>query len=825
MRAARHRLSIITALLLAGSAAIAPTAHAGPPNYAPPPCPSTAGVHRIAVQPTNNGTLQVARIAAAQSGASEKWDLKADLWFCNNSATSYNYVTTKIEFLDANSAVTKTLNTRPFYYEDSSGRTFYTLPANSGARESFVRPGEPAVGSSVPTVFSYPLPAMIRFRTTLKTSSSATSGIVTNTVAVPVANQVSPGPLHGFFFPERQASLPSGAYYFQTYHDDFNLQNRYAVDIGAQRFDSTTHAWTQYRAPDVANPSDPANDHHNAESWLMWGNAVRAMSDGEIVSCVRGSVDNKPYLVDGQVDDTVKATQVVDHAGGNYVWVRTGTETQVYAHLQQDSIPFALCPFTDNLEHKLADPYSDAPGDAPYQIKAGQFLGVVGNSGNTSNPHTHVETIMGTSSIYGGNNSEFGYGSDSRPMNFINVRVQPIDWGTAASSSAWDGLSSSRVIPANSLISPSNCGYLPSSYAGKQEVVQVATKGSCWAQMYNAMIQAGFRPVHYDSHPTGTTRTITTVWRPNDGTSWVLFHGLTGPQLQDEHNTYTAAGWRYLNLQSYTVNGAVRYAVIFVKQPGATQFARAAMSLTTFTSVFNTETTAGYRMVDYSVAVVNGVREYTGLWVSAPSINSYIVKDVAVADYQAEFDAETRAGRMPVSLDGFELNAIPYLSTVWYGSQNSWTAAHGQTAAQISSGETTNLAAGRYARAVTEYGSASFAAVWRAAPATSIRSGPATGTTSTSASFGFGAPNDRLATFECRLDRGSWVACSSPKSYTGAEPNYPHVRGTGAGLPGRARRLARHLDLEHRRLTLAPGSARRQILLVRRRDGWDGVHR
>jgi hypothetical protein len=50
------------------------------------------------------------------------------------------------------------------------------------------------------------------------------------------------------------------------------------------------------------------------------------------------------------------------------------------------------------------------------------------------------------------------------------------------------------------------------------------------------------------------------------------------------------------------------------------------------------------------------------------------------------------------------------------------------------------------------------------APETTIDSGPADPTRSTSASFAFSAEDG--ATFECKLDAGDWAACTSPKTYT-----------------------------------------------------------
>jgi hypothetical protein len=51
------------------------------------------------------------------------------------------------------------------------------------------------------------------------------------------------------------------------------------------------------------------------------------------------------------------------------------------------------------------------------------------------------------------------------------------------------------------------------------------------------------------------------------------------------------------------------------------------------------------------------------------------------------------------------------------------------------------------------------------APDTTIDSGPSATTTSTSASFGFSS-TEGGSSFQCRLDSGSWGACTSPKAYS-----------------------------------------------------------
>ena len=69
----------------------------------------------------------------------------------------------------------------------------------------------------------------------------------------------------------------------------------------------------------------------------------------------------------------------------------------------------------------------------------------------------------------------------------------------------------------------------------------------------------------------------------------------------------------------------------------------------------------------------------------------------------------------------------------------------------------------------------------RVVPATSIDSAPADPSADASASFEFSA-DEGAASFECRLDAGSWDSCSSPQGYSSlADGNHAfRVRATDA---------------------------------------------
>ena len=97
----------------------------------------------------------------------------------------------------------------------------------------------------------------------------------------------------------------------------------------------------------------------NADYWA-WGQRIVAPAGGEVVAAVDGLPDNQPLT--GAVNATDPA--------GNHVLIDVGHgEYVLLAHFQQDSVGVEV-------------------GD---RVEAGQLLGFCGNSGNSSEPHLHVQ--------------------------------------------------------------------------------------------------------------------------------------------------------------------------------------------------------------------------------------------------------------------------------------------------------------------------------------------------------------------------------------------------------------------------------------------------
>jgi hypothetical protein len=97
------------------------------------------------------------------------------------------------------------------------------------------------------------------------------------------------------------------------------------------------------------------------EGYAVWGAQVLAPCSGEVLSASDGLLDLPP----GEKD--------VSNIAGNHVVLDCGEVTVLLAHLQQGTVM----------------------AEAGSHVQAGDRIGRVGNTGNTSEPHLHIHAVRG----------------------------------------------------------------------------------------------------------------------------------------------------------------------------------------------------------------------------------------------------------------------------------------------------------------------------------------------------------------------------------------------------------------------------------------------
>lgn len=186
------------------------------------------------------------------------------------------------------------------------------------------------------------------------------------TETLALAAHKSPTPQEAYRFPYAAGELRADEYYSTSAVHWANGGAKgpqiFAHDIGVVGWDAKAKKWSSL----LPGGSDKKN-----EDYRIYNKPLRAVADGVVESWSDGMDDN---TVLGEFPDPTPSP-----GSGNHLWIKHGTEFVKYAHLRKGTIPAELM--------KKGAPVSE-----------GQMVGRVGNSGNSTNPHTHIECVKSSTS-------------------------------------------------------------------------------------------------------------------------------------------------------------------------------------------------------------------------------------------------------------------------------------------------------------------------------------------------------------------------------------------------------------------------------------------
>ncbi len=229
-------------------------------------------------------------------------------------------------------------------------------------------------------------------------------------------------------------------------------RQRNALDMVGARFDQNKGRWTKLR------PGVPSKDDHPNEDFIIWGKPVFAAASGKVMRCWRNLPDDPTAKI-----DLVFPPGKGRLGGGNQLFIDIGDgRVMLYAHLKAGSIPEGICPHSkqfldcphctsqgipskdqeDNHSHKAQ---ADIPPAERPRVEAGQFLGLVGNSGKSGGPHLHFDLReIKDDSFTEGKPIRFDKWN-TIPAKFNSTYVQRLNDPTKPLASRWTPLKNSVI--------------------------------------------------------------------------------------------------------------------------------------------------------------------------------------------------------------------------------------------------------------------------------------------------------------------------------------------------------------------------------------------
>jgi hypothetical protein len=202
-------------------------------------------------------------------------------------------------------------------------------------------------------------PSKVKVDVTCKTFTTPAS------LTLSLAAARSPVDGHAYRFPYACSDLRASEYFETSAQHWANGGSGgtqiFAHDIGVVGWNGKTKSWSSLL---------PGGSKMKNADYRIWDKPVRAMADGTVEDWLE-TMDNNTIVADAN-GSLQFPTPTPSPVTGNFVLIRHGTEVMKYCHLRKGSIPDAL----------------KVDGAV---VREGQELGRAGNSGNSTNPHTHIE--------------------------------------------------------------------------------------------------------------------------------------------------------------------------------------------------------------------------------------------------------------------------------------------------------------------------------------------------------------------------------------------------------------------------------------------------
>lgn len=487
---------------------------------------------------------------------------------------------------------------------------------------------------------------------------------------------------------------------------------KFGYDISMKRL-ASNGKWSSLKDDVTEEPGNPKNANR-----VIYGKPFYAMRDGTIVACWRNAPENpRPRM--STDDDAAELWLHPDRragrigGGGNSLFILHDDGTlALYAHSQTGSIPAALCPHNGALlppvrgggtppEDELGlDMRASVPAGKRTRVRAGDFLGRVGNSGQSDGPHIHIH-VQKKGASFGTNNDDW----DGVPLVFRRGLAQPFTSG-AVDIDAWTSFSGKSIPKGTVIVWP------PTRLA--PEYARHGFDDSLMQRLWTHLTNSGFMPVVLDCYAVGGNLFYNMAWRPADG-DFRGYFGQTSDQLQERADKAKADGLSPVFVESCSSKHGPRYAVIFEKTGGAFRM-RHGMSTAEHDALLDVAKKEGLAPINVSVVSVGNERQYTVLYRKQHLADWLLKSQTLESEYQALVNEQVRAGRYPVYLNVYKHAGKDWVAGIFAKAPSpDWTARHDMSAAKYQTEYDSARHAGMLTRTIAGYdGSSShvFAAMW-----------------------------------------------------------------------------------------------------------------
>lgn len=426
-----------------------------------------------------------------------------------------------------------------------------------------------------------------------------------------------------YAFPGKESELRMNEYWY-AYGGHGGGSQFYAYDIKVVGWDPESKKWAS---------TLPGKDGSKNEDYRAYGKTVNAVADGTVIDFKDGVKENTGNSGGGS-------------GGGNWFKINNGMETVCYYHMQPGSL-------TKSLMKKGA------------MVKKGDRLGLLGNAGGSSEPHSHIHVIEDPDADGEG---------QWLPMNLSGIHIIDLDELKSGPdpAAAWTKVDK-KGLP---FLQGRRCAIWPSADkpcwypGGWNEIAKHGIAESKYQDEFMKIWNCGYFPVWVDGYDVAGKTFFNVIFRYNSNNYPVeVKHNLTKQTFQNEYDTWVKQkGYRLLQLDNYLDQGQLKFAAIFIKKPGQPQQQPAyhGLSPEEHQSLFEKYTGDGFVPVNVSVTSVGGKRYYSAFYEKRNVGGSVLKSFLSQQEYQDMFDDMKKKGWEQAYINAYHHDGQTRFSVIWY---------------------------------------------------------------------------------------------------------------------------------------------------------------
>ncbi len=458
-----------------------------------------------------------------------------------------------------------------------------------------------------------------------------------------------------YLFPGKAKDMKPGEYWnTASLHSTSSYGSQlFAYDMGVRGWDGTKNGYSDLL---------PGTDGCKNSDYRVYGKPVYAMADGTVARFRDDVAENPmPWRLVGDTKRTCPTeaekkafdcgTLPKDTGAGNFFSIQSGDEMSGYAHLQAGSL-------NPNLTRKGA------------RVRAGDFLGLVGNAGCSTAPHIHFDVVQ----IH--NRAQIEIDPLNNHPSVLSLRplifhdIYTIDFslltGRDPKPEKWSKVNDQAIPAVGSAIWASPkvpCFYPP-------ERVEVAFHGVAETDFQTAFDRAtgcGYYPVWVDGFEFNDKNYYNAIFRYGANFEWVSYLKLSRSEFNNERANLEGKGFRLVFIDSYQQNAKDFYSCIFFKDGGAQTKVTVALTANQHENKLDEMKTAGWKPIQVSGVSSAGLRHITTLY-EKRAVGKWVIKSHLTAqEYNELFDENWKNGMELVHLNVYrEFGITPYYAAIWH---------------------------------------------------------------------------------------------------------------------------------------------------------------